>query len=121
MVWVAWHDATAYARWAGKALPTAQQREKAARGPRGRIYPWGNEPTAEGEHGRGRHRRDDPRLPLPIQGQPVRRLRPVRQRLGVVRHRRAVRQRTTSPEGLHVHLPDRTGRTVPDEHRRRVD
>ncbi|MFJ3363576.1 SUMF1/EgtB/PvdO family nonheme iron enzyme [Streptomyces anthocyanicus] len=46
VVWVTWHDATTYARWAGKSLPTAQQWEKAARGPRGRIYPWGNEPTA---------------------------------------------------------------------------
>ncbi|MFD8609631.1 formylglycine-generating enzyme family protein [Streptomyces sp. NPDC059631] len=46
VVWVTWHDATAYARWAGKALPTTQQWEKAARGPRGRIYPWGDEPTA---------------------------------------------------------------------------
>ncbi|MGA5134411.1 formylglycine-generating enzyme family protein [Streptomyces olivoreticuli] len=46
VVWVTWHDATAYARWTGKELPTARQWEKAARGPRGRIYPWGNEPTA---------------------------------------------------------------------------
>ncbi|MGW0844194.1 SUMF1/EgtB/PvdO family nonheme iron enzyme [Streptomyces sp. NPDC002787] len=46
VVWVTWNDAVKYARWAGKALPTSRQWEKAARGPRGRIYPWGNEPTA---------------------------------------------------------------------------
>ncbi|MCL7377000.1 SUMF1/EgtB/PvdO family nonheme iron enzyme [Streptomyces sp. 35G-GA-8] len=46
VVWVTWHDASAYARWADKALPTARQWEKAARGSKGRRYPWGNEPTA---------------------------------------------------------------------------
>ena len=43
VTWVGLEDARAYARWAGKRLPTDIEWQWAAQGPDGRAWPWGTQ------------------------------------------------------------------------------
>jgi formylglycine-generating enzyme required for sulfatase activity len=43
VVYVDLNDARAYAKWAGKRLPTQEEWQHAAQGPKRLKYPWGNQ------------------------------------------------------------------------------
>jgi len=64
VIGVTYRDASAYAKWAGRRLPTSQEWEKAARGPNGNLYPWGSEKPSRVHTAVGQHPKKGASLPI---------------------------------------------------------
>ena len=71
VTWVSFDQAQAYCHFVGLRLPTEREWEKAAAGPKGLRFPWGNEPDCRRANfgnydGQGPCARQNPGKPEPI-------------------------------------------------------